>query len=214
MIYFMIYFRRSSIAKKVGAALGAALLLFLCGSSPSFAFPVTDPFGNTCDTSELVQGPDGLSICPASASLIRSRAINDHMRPYLRPLQNPDVNDMNRAPYYGWMDPGESSNPTVTIGMTPYEILWLPIGMLGGPVTFSLHGSDNSNGDYTGGGVSSTHNSGYSVSDSAGAIAPNSLAPGFNSLTYGMGLNATLDGSRIFGLVGSNQKLIFGLTFN
>ena len=29
-----------------------------------------------------------------------------------------------------------------------------------------------------------------------------------------MGLNATLDGSRIFGLVGSNQKLIFGLTFN
>jgi hypothetical protein len=208
------YFGRSAIAMKFGAAVGAAFLILVFGNSPSFAFPVTDIFGNTCDTSQLVGGgPGGISICPASLTFIKNQFTQYHKIPFLQPLDNDP--GLTPTPYFGWMHPGDSSNPTVTIGVTPYEVLWAPApGYLGGPVTVGLHGSDSSNGYYSGGGIASTHNTGYSVSDSLGTIAPNSLAPGFNSLTYGTGLDTTFDGSRVVGLVGSNQKLIFGLAFD
>jgi hypothetical protein len=84
---------------------------------------------------------------------------------------------------------------------------------LGGPVQFSLFGSDSASGVYAGLGTSSTWNSGYRVTDTAGAIPPNSLAPGFRSLESGAGVNITADGARLFDFNG-NQKLLFGVTFD
>jgi hypothetical protein len=81
---------------------------------------------------------------------------------------------------------------------------------LGGPVRFSLYGSDSAAGIYGGMGVSSTWNSGYRVSDTAGAFA-NAPAPGFHALDSGGGLNITADGARLLDL-NANQRLLVALT--
>ena len=86
-------------------------------------------------------------------------------------------------------------------------------GYLGGPVKFSMHATDGVDGLYAGGGVSSTHNSGYTVSDSLGTITPGSLAPGFHDFRSGGGFSALVDGSRLFGFSG-NQSLTFGLNLD
>jgi hypothetical protein len=82
---------------------------------------------------------------------------------------------------------------------------------LGGPVQFSLYGSDPASGIYGGGDISSTRNSGYGVTDSAGAIAPGSVAPGFHSIDGGGGFNLAADGTRLLNDV-NNQRLLFRLT--
>jgi hypothetical protein len=84
---------------------------------------------------------------------------------------------------------------------------------LGGPIQFNLFGSDNASGVYPGVGASSTWNSGYRVTDTAGAVPASSLAPGFRSLSSDAGVNLTADGTRLFDLNG-NQQLIFGVTFD
>jgi hypothetical protein len=74
------------------------------------------------------------------------------------------------------------------------------VTQLGGPIKFSLYGSDSASGVYTGFDVSGTRNSGYRVTDTAGAIVPNSLAPDFRSLDSGGGINITADGARLLDL--------------
>jgi hypothetical protein len=84
---------------------------------------------------------------------------------------------------------------------------------LGGPISpvrVSLYGLDSGSGVYTGFDVSGTRNSGYRVTDTAGTIAPGSLAPDFHSLDYGGGFKLTADGARLFDL-NANQRLLFGL---
>lgn len=80
---------------------------------------------------------------------------------------------------------------------------------LGGPVNFSMYSSDGVGGPYGSADMFGIHNSGYRVSDSAGAVAPGSLAPGFNSLGGGGGFTFTADGTPLIGLNG-NQHLLFG----
>ena len=82
---------------------------------------------------------------------------------------------------------------------------------LGGPIQFNIFGSDSAAGVYTGGDVSGTRNSGYRVTDTAGAFAPNSLAPDSRSLDGGGGINITADGARLLDL-NANQRLLVGLT--
>jgi hypothetical protein len=59
--------------------------------------------------------------------------------------------------------------------------------------------------------VAGTRSSGYRVTDTAGAFAPNSLAPDFRSLYGGGGINITADGTRLLDLH-ANQSLLVGLT--
>jgi hypothetical protein len=195
--------RRSTLAvAKVAGVASAALAFLACGGAPSYAAPVTDAFGNTCDTSELIANPNPPpdSICPASLNQAKRKSVLPP--PKLGP---PDVNpifDYNHPFIYGmWAGMGHWG--TGGMGDPP---------RLGGPITFSLFGSDNASGVYAGVGTSSTWNSGYRVTDTAGAIPPNSLAPGFRALSTQAGANLTADGTRLFDLNG-NQKLLFGVTF-
>jgi hypothetical protein len=85
---------------------------------------------------------------------------------------------------------------------------------LGGPVEFKLFGSEGtSSGVYGAAGVASAWNSGYRVTDTAGALPANSLAPGYRASSSVAGANLTVDGTRLFDLNG-NQQLLFGLTFD
>jgi hypothetical protein len=86
-------------------------------------------------------------------------------------------------------------------------------GHLGGPVSFSMYSSDGVGGPYGGADIFSIHNSGYRISDSAGAIAPGSLTPSFNSLGGGGGFNWMVDGTPLIGFNG-NQHLTFGLSLD
>jgi hypothetical protein len=204
---------------KIGAALSAALSLLLCGSTPSLAFPVTDAFGNTCDTSQLVTypHPPPISVCPASVGL--SPGARDPIPGLTRFLKftfNPWDNPINGTdPNTGYL-PG---NPN-EVEFNPYSGTFSPYGgpfqrsdpsypFLGGPAQLTLHGSDGATGAYAGVDVSSTRNSGYHVSDSAGAIAPGSLFPGFHSLDTNGGFLLKTDASR---WVGGNQQLLFSLS--
>jgi hypothetical protein len=101
-------------------------------------------------------------------------------------------------------------------GPTPLPVA--PGMMLGGPVNatpikFSIYSPELSAGPYATGDVLTVHNSGYRASDSNGAIAPGSVAPGFNSTQGGGGANLQADGGSLLGF-SSNQSLLFGLNFD
>ena len=83
---------------------------------------------------------------------------------------------------------------------------------LGGPVKFSMHSSEVG-GPYVGADIFGVHNTGYRTSDSAGAIAPGSLAPGFNLSAGGGGFAWAYDASRALGSSG-NDRLLFGVSFD
>jgi hypothetical protein len=83
---------------------------------------------------------------------------------------------------------------------------------LGGPVEFRLFGSGAS-GAYTGVDVSGIRNSGYRVTDTAGAIPAGALAPGSRSLDAGAGFSVLADGTRLFDL-NAAQVLLLGATFD
>src|SRR5216683_6344684 len=164
----------TSAVARVAATFGVALSLLACGGAPSYGQQVNDGLGHTCDASQLVTNPapPPVSICPASVK-----------QPFLS------------VPFKGLppilIDPYDP--PTESKGSADhlFEIIrssftGLP---LGGPVQFSLFGSDSASGVYAGVGTSSTWNSGYRVTDTAGVIAPNSLAPGFRSLDSRAGVN-------------------------
>jgi hypothetical protein len=108
------------------------------------------------------------------------------------------------GPYDTYYDPGFYEPPI--LGINPAY----PNRLGGPPVQVSLYGSDGVTGLYGGGGLSSARNSGYQVSDSAGAIT--GQLPGFHASSAGGGINATADGTKIIGYNG-NQRLIFNLNF-
>jgi hypothetical protein len=113
-------------------------------------------------------------------------------------------------------DPIEAGfQPNYWIGwMARHEVLpgVTPPRFLGGPVEFRLFGSDAS-GAYTGVDVSGIRNSGYRVTDTAGAIPAGSLAPGFHSLDTTAGFSILADGTRLFDL-NAAQVLLLGATFD
>jgi hypothetical protein len=111
-----------------------------------------------------------------------------------------------------------SANPVENPFAIPFQWMGVPVHApdeLGGPVQFSAYGSNNSIEPGVGGDVFGIHNTGYRVSDSAGAIAPGSLAPGYSSLGYGGGANLTFDSSRFINFdVNDSQHLTLGLSFD
>jgi hypothetical protein len=80
---------------------------------------------------------------------------------------------------------------------------------LDGPISFSMYNSDV----YAGADIFSERNSGYRTSDTSGAIAPGSQAPGFNTSGGGGGFTGKYDASRSLGFSG-NDRLLFGLNFD
>src|SRR5262249_7587574 len=84
---------------------------------------------------------------------------------------------------------------------------------LGGPIQFSLFGSDNASGVYAGVGASSTWNSGYRVTDTAGGGPARAPAPGLPALGSRAGVNLTADGTRLLDL-NAIQQLLFGVTLS
>jgi hypothetical protein len=202
---------------RIGAVLSAALLLLLWESSESWAFPITDAFGNTCDTSQLVAfpHPPPVSVCPASVGLSPKNLPGEHILRFIKWVYHP----FDEAPYGSGEQEGYlpgNPNPVVfdpfsgtfSAAPPPFVFNAPPYG-LGGPVTFSIHGSDGTTGEYAGVDVSSTHNSGTHVTDSAGAIAPGSVFPGYHSLDTTGGFLIKTDASR---WVGGNQQLFFSLS--
>jgi hypothetical protein len=138
----------------------------------------------------------------------------------------PQFNNLCGGSGHGAMNPNDDSDDEDEIDewwlieqiTIPYIYWGVPganpaAGYLGGPVKLSMHTAGGADGIYADGGVSSTHNSGYSVSDSAGTIAAGSLAPGFHDFRSGGGISALVDGSRFFGFSG-DQSLIFGLNLD
>lgn len=192
----------SAAAAEIAGVAGIALALLMCSATRSYAIPFTDAFGNTCDTGDTIANPNPPpdTICPASLGRARSRSGPAPKLENLGPFDytNPVIYGMWGG--LGWLGPVYGP-----------ELSAFP-SRLGGPVTFSLFGSDNASGVYAGVSTSSTWNSGYRVTDTAGAIPPNSSAPGFHALSTRAGADLITDGTRLFDL-NANQRLLFGVTF-
>ena len=154
------------------------------------------------------------NIQPVSESNIQK---SDKLNPFViyggGPFDLPDgysSDDVDNpyGPLQQWMLEHYSLPPTVFPGVARGD--GYGAFALGGPVSARMYGSGNASGLYAGGDVSVTHNSGYRVTDTAGTIIPNSLAPGFHSLNSGGGFNLTADAARLFDL-NANQRLLFDL---
>jgi hypothetical protein len=94
--------------------------LLVCGGAPAHAFPVTDRFGNTCDTSDLISDGFGGSICPASPAgqiEIDGRRMTCGALPT---VIDPHLNDFGGA-YRGFL----VLNPNLFAGLATPVKLWI-----------------------------------------------------------------------------------------
>lgn len=186
-------------ATRICSAVVVACCLWGHGALPARAQiiignqPFTDAFGNTCPADQAITNPNPNgpgTICPQSASRSSGQTVSWNNNPYRWLLGT-------GGPYNKGYDPDAG-----LFGPNPGTFL-------GGPFTFSMYGSDvNAGVDIYG-----THNNGYGVSDTAGAIAAGAAAPGFNSIAGGGGFNFTADGTRLLNDVNS-RRLLFGLTLD
>jgi hypothetical protein len=183
---------------------GLAAVLSSASISPAFAAPFTDANGNTCDTSQTIEGPGNTTICPAHSGPTSGTQF--------RPSPFPSF---SRAPF-------QSIYPGGNEGLTGLAFLGL-IGNLyqndgGAPIPQPNHlgmyvSSDSGmSGDagFAGGGYS-LRNSGVSITDTAGLIAPGTNSASYRENSGGGGLNGTYDASRF---VGPNQHLLFNGAFD
>ncbi|HUN99482.1 MAG TPA: hypothetical protein VMU69_25020, partial [Bradyrhizobium sp.] len=85
---------------------------------------------------------------------------------------------------------------------SPYGGVSTP-NQLGGPVSVKMFGQSDAGDPDVIGNITSIHDSGGSLSDSAGAIAGSAPIPGYHELSYGGGVTATWNGSR---LLPTNQQ--------
>jgi hypothetical protein len=180
------------------AVVSCCVCIFI--TSPALAFNVTDAFGNTCDTSQLVAypHPPPLSVCPASVGLPPGgvTAFRDGTEsarifgPVFFPNGMPDYSwtTEKEGDYWYYWDPVEG-----TLQAFP-----LPsVGNLGGPVQFEMRGSDGTSGDAA---VVATHSDGVRITDANGLVPSGSVAPGFNSVDSSAGFSLRVDGSPFFNL--------------
>jgi hypothetical protein len=168
--------------------------VFLGGAalSPAYAVPFTDINGDKCDTSELVSNladPSGPSICgttKATAKLLAKMARGRGFPPLL-PIPAEGFSDL------GPLQPFFPSNSS---------------GFLGMYVTPDT-GSGN---DVTlGAGGYSARTSGVGITDTAGLLAPGSVATSSRENGGSGGISGSYDASRF---TGPNQQLILNGAFN
>jgi hypothetical protein len=198
--------KSSSIKRNYLYGAGLAAVLLSASVSPAFAVPFTDGNGNTCDTSQTIEGPGNTTICPFHSE----PTSGTHFMP------NPFPN-FSRAPpqsIYPWT--GEGVNNEGLMGLTALGLIGLSGGYLPEGPTYHLGmyvSSDSGmSGDagFAGGGYS-LRNSGVSITDTAGLIAPGTNSASYRENGGGGGLNGTYDASRF---VGPNQHLLFNGAFD
>jgi hypothetical protein len=194
--------KRGSTAGKITPARGRLVVFALVvlggvAASPAYAVPRTDMFGIVCDTSQLIDNPSdpsGPSICPQSAGTSRELKKLSLRRdfPPLVPFTDRDLQVM-RAPVNIFL-PGDQYGPGS--------------GYLGMYVTPDM---GSGNGFALGAGGYSARSKGVGVTDTAGLLAPGSIANSSQTSAGSGGLAGTYDASYI---VGPNQKLVFNGAFD
>jgi hypothetical protein len=208
---------------------GLAAVLSSASISPAFAASFTDSNGNTCDTSVTVAGPGGMgTFCPNSSSSSsspsfpnllpaiekmsqsRARSWADpayNTTPYGRYLLGNGLmgNDLDNIPSHQVPDPNPPGPPDDSAGPLWSDPVRSHLGMY-----VSSNGGMSSDVTLGGGGYS-LRNSGASISDTAGLIAPGTNSASYRENGGGGGISYMYDASR---LVGPNQKLGFFGTFD
>ena len=181
--------KSSSIKRNYLYGAGLAAGLLSASISPAFAVPFTDANGNTCDTTQTIEGPNNTTICPASLS---HRPIGD---PFTKAEHERMTDQMinqsfedNRS-----VDSPEPQGPGNHLGMY-----------------LSSNGGMSGDGTLGGGGYS-LRNGGVSMSDTAGLIAPGTQSASYRENGGGGGISGTYDASRF---VGANQHLWFNGAFD
>jgi hypothetical protein len=193
--------KQGSAAGKITPArdgLAVFALVFLGGvaASPAYAVSFTDIHGRTCDTSQLItdpSDPSGPSVCPGfgggssgGSKLTRGRLDpDDYYDPYdwlLNRLPNPS-------------GPPSPEPPDSIFGLGMYVTPDTGLG----------------NGFALGAGGYSARSSGVGVTDTAGLLAPGSIATSSRTSAGSGGISGSYDASY---LVGSNQKLVLNGAFN
>jgi hypothetical protein len=178
----------------VGGGL-AAVLLSACVSPAFAAAQFTDDFGNMCNFSDLIPGgPNGDSICPAS--------FGPHT-----PQQQADAERNARQLGLGRLIAQQARQQQMKDDIGNF----VGLGLGGGIGAQSSHLGMYVNGGTTGdvtldGGGFSLRNSGASISDTAGLIAPGTNSASYRDNGGGGGISGMYDASRF---VGPNQKLGF-----
>jgi hypothetical protein len=201
----------SSIKRNYLYGAGLAAVLLSASISPAFAVPFTDANGNTCDTTQTIEGPNNTTICPAS-TLPTSPSSPSTVEKEIRMIRawgapmndlkvwasyNPSNDDINTWANNG--GPNDDINTWVNNGG--------PNGHLGMYVS-----NGGMSGDVTlGGGGYSLRNGGVSLSDTAGLIAPGTQSASYRENGGGGGISGTYDASRF---VGANQHLLFNGAFD
>jgi hypothetical protein len=196
----------SSIKRNYLYGAGLAAVLSSASISPAFAASFTDGNGNTCDTSQTIEGPGNTTICPASSSSAPKSGTHFMPNPFPSFSRAPGV---GAYPGYG-----------MTGGLTDFDYLghignYLAGNDRGGPINnlgmyVSSDGGMSGDAGFAGGGYS-LRNSGVSISDTAGLIAPGTNSASYRENGGGGGLNGTYDASRF---VGPNQHLLFNGAFD
>jgi hypothetical protein len=174
---------------------GLAAVLLSASISPAFAVPFTDGNGNTCDTSQTEAGPGGVgTFCLGSSSFSPNKPP--------APTKMSQERAEEREPYL-------HEKMWDQIGFTlddPSADYNRPRGQLG------MYVSGGPSGDaILGGGGYSLRNSGASISDTAGLIAPGTQSASYRENGGGGGISGTYDASRF---VGPNQHLWFNGAFD
>jgi hypothetical protein len=193
---------------RLAAAVGCALIGLVASNEPARAQRVGDP----CTTADRQPGTYQQSTDPFTGVTTIVCSANGG------PGGGSSRRGLAPNPYFQYLDPFNPNLGPIGYGMWAGMGYWGGAGygmpsQLGGPIQFSLFGSDNASGVYAGVGASSTWNSGYRVTDSAGAVPAGALAPGFHALESRAGVNLTADGTRLLDL-NAIQQLLFGVTLS
>jgi hypothetical protein len=185
----MIYFRRSSITKKVGAAFDGY-------SDCPAAANVDPPRGRKSFRYQIALGVVVIGVISFISLAAQAQSGGQTFAGC-----STDGTALGRDPFTGLVTPAPQFNNRCKGGgnaFIPRDTSWWwkkydlwymigglaygynkppppPPGQLGGPVNFKMYGTNGADGAFAVGDVSSTHNCGYKVSDTAGAIAPGSL---------------------------------------
>jgi hypothetical protein len=192
---------KSSIRRNYlfGAVGGLGTVLLFLGASTNAAHAFTDSTGATCTaafvvTTNVGQFCSGGDSTPSTiVPFVPTKAGPFHLQPR-------SFGDGNQVFDFGFGGPVTAPEPES--------------GPFNGPVGLGMYVSPNGgmSGDVTlGGGGYSLRNSGASVSDTAGLIAPGTNSPSYHENGGGGGLSGTYDASRF---VGPNQHLWFNGAFN